>query len=307
VRRILVTGATGFVGAAVVPALLAAGWEVRAAVRAASDAARLPAGAEPAPTGELSPDTDWTAALEGVAAVVHLAARAHRPRDGAAQAGEYRRVNALATGALGKAAAAAGASLVFLSSVKAVGESTPPGRPWDEDAPCAPEDAYGASKLEAERLLAATPGLSWCALRAPLVYGPGVKANFLRLLGAAAAGWPLPLASIRNRRSLLYSANLASAVAAAAAVPPPPGAYFVRDGEDLSTPELFRRLAAALGRPARLFPFPPALLPGGAGRRLREDLAVDDRRLRAALGWKPPFSVDQGLAATAAWHHGRTA
>ncbi len=291
-RTVLLTGATGFVGAAVAPALAAAGWAVRA------DARRL------------APDADWSDALAGASAVVHLAARAHRLEDGAAQADEYRRVNAEATGTLGRAAAAAGARLVFLSSVKAVGEATAPGRPWNEDSPCLPEDAYGSSKLDAERRLAAVPGLSWCALRAPLVYGPGVKANFLRMTSAVDRGLPLPFASIENRRSLLYVGNLASAVVRCLDVPAATGPFFIRDGEDLSTPELLRRLAKALGRPPRLFPCPAWLLRAGAtllGRgaeaeRLLGDLAVDDARLRAALSWTPPFSVDEGLAAVARWY-----
>ncbi|MDX6769397.1 MAG: NAD-dependent epimerase/dehydratase family protein [Elusimicrobiota bacterium] len=291
-RTVLLTGATGFVGSAVAPALAAAGWTVRADSR------------------RLTPDADWSDALRGAAAVVHLAARAHRLADGPAQAGEYRRVNAEATETLGRAAAAAGCRFVFLSSVKAVGEATPPGRPWNEDAPCVPEDAYGSSKLDAERRLAAVAGLSWCALRPPLVYGPGVKANFLRLVTAVDRGVPLPLATVDNRRSLLFVGNLASAVVRALEVPKAVGPFFIRDGEDLSTPELLRRMAAALGRPSRVFPFPLPLLRAGAsllGRgpeadRLLGDLAVDDARLRAALDWTPPFTVDQGLAAVARWY-----
>ncbi len=289
------TGATGFVGGAVVPVLLKAGWTVAAAVRSEADFPRLPPGVRPLAVGELSPATAWAAALDGAEAVVHLAARAHRLEDGAAQAGEFRRVNAEAVAALAAAAARAGVKrFVFLSSVKAL----------------EPSDPYGASKLEAERALAGVSGLSSCALRSPLVYGPGVKANFLRLLALAARGIPLPLASVDNRRSLLYCGNLADAVARALDKPGVDGAYFIRDGEDLSTGELVRRLGRALGRPARLFPVPPALLRAAAGligrgadaERLLGDLAVDDAPLRAALSWRPPFTVDEGLAATALWY-----
>ncbi|MDD5303592.1 MAG: NAD-dependent epimerase/dehydratase family protein [Elusimicrobia bacterium] len=310
-KSVLVTGGTGFVGRAVLPALLKSGWGVVASVRREADFSRVPKGARAVAVGDLSPATDWSAALDGVSAVVHLAARAHRLEDGAAQAGEYRRVNAEATAALAAAAARAGAKrFVFLSSVKAAGESTEPGRPWDERSPCAPPDAYGESKLEAERALAATSGLSSCSLRAPLVYGPGVKANFLRLLSAVQRGVPLPFGSVDNRRSLLYSGNLADAVALALETPAAEGAFFIRDGEDLSTAELVRRMGRALGRPARLLSVPPALLRAGAGllgrggdaERLLGDLAVDDARLRAALSWRPPFTVDEGLAATAEWY-----
>lgn len=295
-KRVLVTGAAGFVAGAVLPRLLEAGWAVTAAVRNEGDFPRLPAGVRAAAIGDLSPGTGWSAALDGAQAVVHLAARVHRLEDGAAQAGEYRRVNAEATAALAEAAARAGVKrFVFLSSVKAL----------------EPGDAYGASKLEAERALAGA-SLSSCSLRSPLVYGPRVKANFLRLLALVARGVPLPLASVENRRSLLYAGNLADAVAAALEKGGVQGAFCVRDGEDLSSPELVRRMGAALGRPARLLPFPPSLLGAAAalaGRgadaeRLLGDLAVDDAPLRTALSWRPPFTVDEGLAATARWYLG---
>jgi nucleoside-diphosphate-sugar epimerase len=311
VRTVLVTGAAGFVASAVIPELRKAGWEVAAAVRAEADAARVPQGSRIVAVGDLSPKTDWSRALDGVSAVVHLAARAHRLDDGAAEAGEYRRVNAEATARLAEAAVRAGARrLVFLSSVKAAGDATPPGGVWDDESPCSPQDAYGASKFEAEANLAATPGLSYCALRAPLVYGPGVKANFLRLLAAVARGLPLPFGSVNNRRSLLYAGNLADAVARALEKPGVDGVFFIRDGEDLSTAELVRKMGVALGRPARLWPAPPAALRalarllgrGGDAERLLGDLAVDDGRLREALSWRPPFTVDQGLAATAEWY-----
>lgn len=294
-KTVLVTGATGFVGGAVVPALLEAGWAVAASVRSEADASRLPAGARAFAVGELSPVTDWSAALDGAEAVVHLAARAHRLEDAAAQAGEYRRVNAEATTALAAASARAGVKrFVFLSSVKALD----------------PSDPYGGSKLEAESALAASAGLSSCSLRAPLVYGPGVKANFLRLLSVVDRGLPLPFGAVDNRRSLMFSGNLASAVARALETPGADGAFFVRDGEDLSTAELIRRMGLALGKPARLWRVPPPLLRAGAallGRsadaeRLLGDLAVDDAPLRAALSWRPPFTVDEGLAATAVWY-----
>lgn len=296
-KRVLVTGAAGFVAGAVLPRLLKAGWSVTAAVRAEGDFSRLPGGVRAVAIGDLSPGTAWSAALDGARAVVHLAARVHRLEDGAARAGEYRRVNAEATAALAEAAARAGVTrFVFLSSVKAL----------------EPDDAYGASKLEAERALSGAP-LSSCSLRSPLVYGPRVKANFLRLLSLVARGVPLPFASVANRRSLLYAGNLADAVAASLEKIGVDGAFCVRDGEDLSTPELVRRMGAALGRPTRLLPFPPSLLRAAAGlagrggdaERLLGDLAVDDAPIRAALGWRPPFTVDQGLAATAEWYRGR--
>lgn len=311
-RSVLVTGATGFVGSFAVPALARGGWKVVASVRSAADAPRVPSGARAVAVGGLSPETDWSEALEGASAVVHLAALAHRPGDGPEADGEYARVNAEATRALARAAARAGVRrFVFLSSIKAVGESSEPGRPFNEDSPCSPRDAYGRSKLDAERALAES-GLSWCALRAPLVYGPGVKANFLRLVRAVDRGLPLPLGAASNKRSLLYGGNLADAVARLLEAPDARGPFMIRDGEDLTIAELVRRLAAALGRPALLPRVPPPVLRAGAailGRsaaagRLLDELVVDDARLRSALAWKPPFSVDEGLAAVAAWRRG---
>lgn len=310
--RILVTGAGGFVGRAVVPHLLAGGHTVRAALRRAETP--LPPGAEPGVVGEIGPDTRWRAALTGIEAVVHLAARVHVLRETAPDAlAEYRAVNVAGTRRLARAAAAAGVRrFLFMSSVKAIGEGGDV--PYTDATPAAPATPYGRSKLEAERELAEVAvreGLEVVVLRPPLVYGPGVGGNFLRLLDLCRRGVPLPLGAVANRRSLIFVGNLAAAVGHCLVHPAAPGGRFlIQDGAPLSTPDLIRALAGRLGRPARLIPVPPVWLrlgarllgATGAFERLCGSLAVDDAGLRAALGWHPPFTLDAGLDATVAWY-----
>jgi nucleoside-diphosphate-sugar epimerase len=314
--RVLVTGGTGFIGRALVPALLAQGHAVRLALRRAGGAG-FAAGAaiETVAVGELGPDTDWSAALAGIDAVVHLAARVHEVGEDPAEARQHHdTVNRAGTERLARAARDAGARrLIFLSTVKVHGEDSGAGAFTEADEP-RPADAYALSKWRAEQALnalAAAGRFEPVILRPPLVYGPGVKANFLALMKAVERGWPLPLASVRNRRSLIYVGNLVSAIVTslehpAAAVQ----TYLVADGAPVSTPELIRSLARALGRPARLLPVPEAALRLGGrllGRaeavdRLLGSLAVDDDLIRRELGWKPPFSMDEGLRATVAWY-----
>jgi len=169
-----------------------------------------------------------------------------------------------------------------------------------------PVDDYGRAKQAAEealRRIASDSRMDLVILRPPLVYGPRVRANFLVLMRAIAQGWPLPLASIENRRSLVYVGNLCDAVAACLEAQPAAGnTFYVADGDAISTPALCRAIGQALGRPARLFPFPPALLPS---ERLTGSLEVDDGELRRRLGWRPPYSFEEGLTATAAWYRSR--
>jgi nucleoside-diphosphate-sugar epimerase len=310
-QKILVTGATGFIGRTLLPRLIAEGRQVRAAVRERSG--RLPVGAESVRVGEIGPDTDWRAALAGVDAVVHLAARAHVLDEASTDAfALYRSVNALGASKLAEAAAAAGVRrFVFLSSVRAHGARTT-GTPLTEASPLAAEDPYGRSKAEAElglAQLARGTKLEPVVLRPPLVYGAEARGNFARLVKLVSRGIPLPLGAVRNQRSLLYVGNLVDAIVRVLHDPAAARQTFlVSDGEDVSTRELVRRVARALGRPARLVALPPALLRfGGAlvGRRddlarLLDDLVVDSSHIRSTLGWTPPYTLDQGLAELAA-------
>jgi nucleoside-diphosphate-sugar epimerase len=306
---VLVTGANGFVGRALCNALAASGRHVRRAVRTEA------AGLENAiVVGDLCGSTDWSRALEGVSCVMHLAARTHVLSETAADPlAEYRRINVDGTATLARQAARAGVRrLVFLSSVKVNGEATV--APFTErDAP-RPEDGYGISKWEAEQALAraiAENGMEFVVLRPPLVYGPGVGGNFLRIMRLVARGIPLPLASIANRRSLVYLGNLVGAIVTVADTPHAANRTFlVSDGEDVSTPDLVRAIAQALGVSPRLLPCPLAGLELGAaltGRRaelarLAGSLQVDGSALRDALGWRPPYTFEQGLAETARWY-----
>lgn len=311
--RVLVTGANGFIGEAFCEKALARGWSVVGVVRSAAQAADLDARIRIACAGPLNAHTDWTTALQGVDTVVHLAARAHVMRETETDSlGEYRRVNVEATEGLARAAARLGARrLVFLSSVKVNGEGDETAY-REQDKP-APVDLYGMTKWEAEqalRRIAAETGLEAVIVRAPLVYGPHVTANFLSLLRAVDRGVPLPLRSVKNHRSLIYLGNLVDALLACVSEPRAVGqTYLVSDGEDVSTPELVRRIADALGRRARLLPFPPRLLRLGgrlAGRGETMDLltgsqTVNTAKIRTELRWKPSATMTQGLWETARW------
>jgi nucleoside-diphosphate-sugar epimerase len=265
--KVAVTGASGFIGRSLKAALIATGHEA------------LPLDLR-------------IARFTGADAVVHLAAIAHR----SATREELRRVNVDLARDIGEACAAHGAALVFLSSVKVHGEES--AEPFTERSAIAPRDLYGESKAHAEEALRAIPGLRLAILRPPLVYGPCVKANFLALLKAIARGVPLPLASVRNRRSFVYVGNLVDAVLHCLGHA---GTFLISDGESRSTAQLCRDLGVALGRPARLFPFPEAWLPA----KLSASLEVDDSAIRRELQWRPPYSIDEGLSATARWYRAR--
>lgn len=307
----LVTGADGFVGARLCPLLEAAGYAVRRAVRRARD------GGMPSsfPVGQVDGDTDWTAALAGTGCVVHLAARTHVLHETARDPlAEYVRINVAGTGRLARQAAAAGVRrFIFMSSVKVNGENTG-AHPYTEDDAPRPEDAYGVSKWQGEEELARTAAgtaMDTVVLRPPLVYGPGVKGNFLRLLRLIARRVPLPFASLDNRRSLIHAGNLCAAVHAAITAPRAAGRTFlVSDGEDVSTPVLVHTIARALEVKPRLVPCPPAALRAlaavlgrsGEAARLTGSLQVDSSRIRRELAWQPPHTLAQGLAETARWY-----
>jgi UDP-glucose 4-epimerase len=311
VTRVVVTGAGGFVGRFVVAALRAHGASVLAltqrAALAVSDADAV------ASASHLTSEEQLASLLHGASAVVHLAARVHDVH-GLTSAVEYAAVNRDYTLRLARAAARAGVErFVFLSSIKVNGESTPPGAPFSEASLAAPQGAYAESKWQAEQGLYALSGPpSVVVVRSPLVYGPGVRANFARLLRAVARGVPLPFGAIRNQRSLVYVENLADALALLAmsgAAPSSARTYLIADGEDVSTPELIRRLAAGLRVRPRLIAVPSPLLAlalsalrrSASVPRLLGSLCVDAGRLRRELNWLPPYSLEQGLARTAAW------
>ena len=308
-RKCLVTGADGFVGRVLLGAL---GGRMLRVLRRPAENPR----ACDMIVGDIGPHTRWDDSLRDIDCVVHLAARTHMPRSvGADALPEYRFINVEGTRRLAQQAAAAGVRrFVFMSSIKVNGESTTERAFTEVDVP-APEDAYGISKREAEDVLrdiAGQTGMEWVVLRPPLVYGPGVEGNFLHLLKAIDRGLPLPLGSIRNHRSLIHVANLADAIVACIDNPAAAGnTFLVRDDGDISTPDLVRKLAAGLDRPARLLPCPVPLLMLGAAlcgkpaaaARLAGSLTVDDSAIRRKLGWMPRISMDQGLIDTARWYH----
>ncbi len=291
VERLVVTGASGFVGRAL--------------------SARLPSQEALSLAGEGWREALAAADLRG-ATVIHLGARVHEP---AGREEAFRRDNAEKTAALAAKAAADGARrLVLASTVKVYGEESPPGRPFAvADAP-RPEDAYARSKVEAEHAVAGA-SVPWAVVRIPLVWGPGVGGNFRALLGLAASGMPLPFAAIDNRRSLVHADDLAEALALAATHPGAVGRVWnAAPAEPVSTPGLVTAMRAALAVPRRLFALPPALLEAAAraigrgdqARRLTRSLEADGEPLRRELGWRPQRTLEGDLGATVdAWLRSR--
>jgi nucleoside-diphosphate-sugar epimerase len=303
--RVVVTGARGFVGGAVVRAL-----STRAEVIAASRTPTPVAGATRtiALTADHAID-DMARALTGVDAVIHAAALVHDVR-GTTSDADYDRVNRAWVADLGAACVRAGVPrLVFVSTIKVNGDVATRDHPFTATSTPAPDGAYAAAKWAAERALAELP-LAVSIIRPPLVYGPGVGANFASLVRLVGRGLPLPLGHVRNARSLVFVDNLADAIARAAldrAAPRRARTFLVADDEAPSTPELVRAIAHALGKRVRLFPAPGLALAlravgrGGVAQRLLGSLVVDSTAIRAALGWTPPHTLAHGLAATV--HH----
>lgn len=304
---LLITGASGFVGTALCRQAQSTGRAVRAAVRTAGAAARnVPSVTVPSIDGQ----TPWADALQGCDSVIHAAARVHVMNESATDPlSEFRRVNVDGTLNLARQAAAAGVRrFVFVSSIKVNGEATQAQRPFLASDMPAPQDPYGVSKAEAEqglRQVAEQTGLEVTIVRPPLVYGPGVKANFGSLLRAVQRGLPLPLGAVRhNRRSLVALDNLIDLLLTC--VDHPAAAhqtFLVSDGEDLSTTALIQRMGQAMGRPARLLPVPVFLLHLGAtvlgkrdmAQRVLGNLQVNIDHTQATLGWLPPITVEEGL------------
>lgn len=303
-NKILVTGANGFVGRQVVHDLAMRGREVVQAVRRVTGPGQVA-------VGDLSGATDWRAALAGCDAVIHLAARVHVMQDRSKDAlAEFRKVNVIASVELARQAIAAGINrFVYVSSVKVNGESTF-GKAYTPFDPPAPQDPYGISKLEAEnalRALTKDSEMRLVVVRSPLVYGPGVRANFLRLMQLVGSGVPLPFGALRNKRSMVSVGNLSDLLITCATHPAAAGQVFlVSDESDASTPELVRRIGEALKKKPCLLPIPAPLLKFGAqllgassaADRLLGSLQVDISHTKQTLGWKPVETQQQAIAAT---------
>ena len=315
--RVAVTGASGFVGQAVITELLSRQHDVHAVVRSLDKSSHVSAKAiQTFPVGEIGPDTDWRDALTEVDCIVHCAARAHVMNETEADAlAAYRAENVDGMRRLAEQAAEAGVRrLVYLSSIKVNGEHTVSGDRFASSDNAFPQDPYGISKWEAEQAfydVAARTGLEVVIIRPPLVYGPKVKGNFLSMLGWLSRGVPLPLGAIQNQRSLVGLDNLVDLIITCIDHPAAANQTFlVSDDEDMSTTELLRRLGAALGKPARLIPVPAALLELAArlvgkqdiAQRLLGNLQVDISKTREILNWAPPVSVDEGLRKAAQWY-----
>ena len=311
---ILVTGASGFVGGELCRELAARGRRFLPTVRRAGGAAI--GGQKPGLVGELGADTDWSTVLAQVRTVVHLASRVHVLHELSKASSSdllavYRAANTQGTLNLARQAATAGVRrFVFVSTVKVNGEGA--SAAYSESAAPCPADPYAISKWDAEqglRELAASSAMDVVIVRPPLVYGPGVRANFLSLMRWIDRGIPLPFGAIHNQRSLVALANLVDFLILCTTHPAAANETFlVSDGEDLSTTELLVRMAVALGKPSRLLPVPASMLSAGASwlgkndlaRRLCGSLTVDIAKARSLLGWLPPLSVDEGLQRAAA-------
>ncbi len=309
--KILISGASGFIGKALCAELFRQGLTVRAAVRCASSPIE---NTQTVSVGDINGETNWTEALLGINVVIHLAARAHVMKASAADPLEaLYKVNVDGACNFARQAAKAGVQrFIFISSIKVNGEGTLLGQPYTTEHQPAPIDPYGISKRMAEdalRQLADQTGLEVVIIRPPLVYGPGVKANFRSMMRWLDKGVPLPLAGIHNKRSLVALDNLVDLIVTCIAHPLAANQTFLAgDGEDLSTTELLQRLGHALGKPAKLLPLPIWVLKTGAmllgkrdmAQRLCNSLQVDINKASELLGWQPPVSVDDALKKTAA-------
>jgi nucleoside-diphosphate-sugar epimerase len=308
----LVTGGSGFVGRALINRLtLIAGSTVIAPVR--NVATKFPEGVRSIPFTNLDATFNWSDELKDVDCVVHAAARVHVMNDVSGDPlAAFRKVNVEATLNLARQAAASGTKrFIFISSIKVNGEGAEPGTVYRADDVPAPIDPYGVSKLEAEqglKELAAVTGMEVVIIRPVLVYGPGVKANFLSMMRWLYRGVPLPFGAVHNQRSLVAIDNLVDLIVTCSDHPAAANQVFlVSDGEDVSTTQLLRKLAGALGKPARLLPIPVWLMRGAAallGKRALSDrilgsLQVDISKNRQLLGWTPPVTLDKALSLTA--------
>jgi nucleoside-diphosphate-sugar epimerase len=319
VNQILVTGADGFVGRYVCRKLVESGFNPRAGIR---DLGLWPGLCHSVPgltefsvMGDLGKVRNLQDSLAGVSVVVHLAARVHLMKDTAADPlREYRRVNVEGTKSVARAAVDAGVRrIIFVSTTKVHGEATLE-KPFSEDMQCKPQDPYSVSKWEAEealRAIAAESGIEVVIVRPPLVYGPGVRGNFLRLIRLVDRGIPIPLPNCKNKRSLLGVENLADFLVHCVDHQKAAGeSFLVKDSEDVSTRELVTRLARVMARPIRYLPIPESIIRIAATMsmkrstvgRLLDSLVIDSRKAQQKLRWVPPVTLDDGLAMTARWY-----
>ncbi|MFZ2540217.1 MAG: SDR family oxidoreductase [Gallionella sp.] len=311
--KYLITGARGFVGSLLCAELVRQGQTVRAAMRTVQSPVN---NAEGVGVGQIDGGTVWADALHGVDVIVHLAARVHVMQETAVDPlAEFLRVNLHGTVNLARQAVQAQVKrLVYVSSIGVNGNRTDGAQAFLESDTPHPHNAYAVSKWQAEQALreiALETRLGIVVVRPPLVYGPTAKGNFQKLLAAINKGLPLPLAGANNARSLVYVGNLVDALIVCATHPAAAGqTYLVRDGEDVSTALLVEKIAATLGRKSRTFYIPPGLLRVAAAVLGRSDqldslfgsLRVSDAKIRRELGWVPPYTLEQGLRATAAWY-----
>lgn len=309
---VAVTGASGFIGGALCDELYRSGFQVRGIVRS-SDSIMLNPRVEYSVIGNIGSNTAWAPVLKGVDCLVHCASYHHARDDRSKDAlVAYRDVNVSGTLNLARQAASAGVQrFVFISSIKVMGEVTLPSKPFTEECVIAPQDPYGQSKFDAEKglvSLASETDMEVVIIRPPLVYGPGVKGNFLKLVEAVKLGLPLPFGSVQNQRSLMALDNLVSLMMLCVDRNLSPKAanqvFVVADGEDVSTTVLLQKMARAAGRPSRLISFPGVLLRASArvfgkksmANRLLDNLQVDARKAQRLLGWRPTMTMDEQLA-----------
>jgi nucleoside-diphosphate-sugar epimerase len=311
--NVFVSGVNGFIGRAICKKIVDNGWQVSGSVRATPAEGCIDDGVRVINLGPIEPNTAWDSALDGMDTVVHLATCLRAEAEASVDPlNAYRSVNVVGTESLARAAANKNIRrFIHLSTVKVYGEGRDTA--FIEDDRPAPTDPYGVSKYEAEsklREIAAETELEVVILRCPLVYGPGVKDNFLRMLKSVQTGIPLPFSLVENRRSLIFLDNLIDAILACISHPAAlDQTFFVSDEEDVSTPELIRRMADVLGTTPRMFPFPPNLMRMAAkitGQShkitpLLDSLFVDTLKIRSELAWNPPFSQHEGLTQTARW------
>jgi nucleoside-diphosphate-sugar epimerase len=319
-KSVLITGATGFIANHLIPLLIKQDWLIKTVIR--SESHQLPARVNPVNVGSIDGTTDWRNILQGINTVIHLAARAHILQEQAFNPeAEFFKVNTEGTANLVKQSIEAGVKhFVFISSIGAM--ATISNQPLTENSPCQPDTPYGRSKLQAEQALinlASQSSMTWTILRPTLVYGSGNPGNMERLIKLINRGLALPFGLVNNRRSFVYVGNLVDAIATTLTHPKATNQIFlVSDGQDLSTPELIRKIAYHMRRPCNLLPVPPSLLKlvGYLGDtiqnlsqkpislntstidRLLGSLFIDSSHIQTTLKWQPPFSIDQGLEQT---------